>query len=806
MDSRTLHILEFDKIIALLSARAQSAPGRELCEALLPSPEIAEVSVRQSQTDDAVRILLAKGTPPLTGLSDVRPAASRAVAGAVLNCSELLRIAALLRGAARLKAFVPAHSGNAGIVQDVNSLYEAMSRLAPAPDLEHAISNAILGEDEISDRASPELYSIRRRIREAQSKVKDILERLIRSNSRALQEQLVTMRGERYVVPVRSEFRSELPGIVHDVSSSGSTLFVEPLAVVEANNRIRELMSEEREEIERILSALSAMTAEKTDEIALDVSTMAWIDFQTAKARLAIDQRAMPPLLNSDGKIRLRAARHPLIPRNQVVPIDFYIGFEFHTLVITGPNTGGKTVALKTCGLLSLMAQAGLQIPAQERSEIAVFQEILADIGDEQSIEQSLSTFSSHMSNLVTITRRASPGTLVLVDELGSGTDPSEGAALAISILDHLRSRGCVTVATTHYKELKGYAIETPGVENACCEFDTETLRPTYRLLIGVPGVSNAFIISGKLGLDDQIIQAARERISEEGMRFEELLQDVVKSHAESRQMRDETLAIKESARKDAELAETARIEIEQKRSTFLQKAREEARLELASYVEEADRLLDEIRDALKGQNMESAERLAADARRKMRETLRSVEGEIGRATLGAFDPAAVPEKILVGETYFAVSLNMEGRVVDGPDSRDCYTLVSGAIKATVPRGALRIPAPPAENRKGARARAASASPGVRKGASVTMSKALTFQSEIQLLGMTVSEAIATLDKYIDEAVMTGAHGVRIVHGKGTGALRTAVTQFLRKDARIKTFRLGAYGEGDSGVTLAEIK
>ncbi len=800
MDSRTLHILEFDKIVAMLATRAQSAPGRELCEALLPTSSIGEVTESQSNTDDAVRILLAKGTPPLTGLSDVRPTASRAAAGAMLSCAELMRIAALLRGAARLKAFVP--SGSDGS----NAVYGAMARLAPVPDLEQAISIAILGEDEVSDRASPELYSIRRKIRDAQAKVKEILDRIVRSNARILQEQLVTMRGDRYVVPVRAEYRGELTGIVHDVSSSGSTLFIEPIAVVEANNRIRELLSQEQDEIERILTALSARTAERIDDLTLDVSTMAWIDFQTAKARLAIDQKAMPPLLNTEGRIRLRGARHPLIPRDRVVPIDFHIGYEFHTLVITGPNTGGKTVALKTCGLLSLMALAGLQIPAQERSEISVFEEILADIGDEQSIEQNLSTFSSHMSNIVAITRRAAPGTLVLVDELGSGTDPSEGAALAISILDHLRSHGCVTVATTHYKELKGYAIETPGVENACCEFDTETLRPTYRLLIGVPGVSNAFVISGKLGLGADIIAAARERISEEGMRFEELLQDVEKTHSESRRMRDETLAIRDAAKRDADQAETLRSEIEQKRTTYLQKAREEARQELASYLEEADKLLDEIRAALNGQNMEAAEKLASEARRRMRETLRGVESEIGRATLHAYDPSAVPEKITIGETYYAVSLNIEGRVVEGPDNRDCFTLVSGSVKATVPRAALRMPA---QNRSEVRKRAgrlAEASGGTRKGASATLSKAMTFQTEIQLLGLTVNDAVTTLDKYLDEAVMTGSHVVRIVHGKGTGALRSAVTQFLRKDSRVKTFRLGAYGEGDSGVTLAELK
>ncbi|NLN46068.1 MAG: endonuclease MutS2 [Clostridiaceae bacterium] len=800
MEQRTLHILEYDKIIAMLATRALSGPGRVLCEALLPTSAVDEAMERQSNTDDAVRILLAKGTPPFSGLTDLRPTAARAVAGAVLGCKELMQIAALLRGAARLQAFVPSEPGE-------NRVYAAMGRLLPVPSLEQAISMAIIGEDELSDRASPALYSIRRRIRDAQAKVKEILDRIVRTHPRILQEQLVTMRGDRYVVPVRAEYRNELSGIVHDVSSSGSTLFVEPIAVVEANNKIRELMSQEAEEIERILAALSAQAAEHADAISVNVSTMAWIDFQIAKARLAFDMKAMPPVLNTEGKIRLRGARHPLIPHEQVVPIDFHIGYAFRTLVITGPNTGGKTVALKTCGLLCLMAAAGLQIPAQEHSEVSLFDEILADIGDEQSIEQNLSTFSSHMSNIVNITRRAARGTLVLVDELGSGTDPSEGAALAISILDHLRTHGCVTVATTHYKELKGYAIETPEVENACCEFDTETLRPTYRLLIGVPGVSNAFVISGKLGLGASIIEAAKQRISEEGMRFEELLQDVEKSHAASLRMRDETLAIRNVAKQEAERVETLRLELEQKRAGYLQTAREEARRELAAYLQEAETLLDQAREALRSQDSEAAEHLAAEARKGLRDTLRTVEGEIGRATLDAYDPAAIPDKIVVGQTYYAASLHIEGKVVNGPDARDCFTLVSGSVKATVPRSSLRLPGRTREKEKRTpRGSAASSAQGRRRSPVAAMSRAMTFQSEIQLLGLTVDEALATLDKYLDEAVLSGAHGVRIVHGKGTGALRSAVSQFLRKDTRVQTFRLGAYGEGDSGVTLAELK
>ncbi len=798
MDTRTRKILEYDKIIDQLVSRAHSLPGREMCASLTPSTSVDEAGSRQRDTDDAVQVLLAKGTPPLSGLTDARPLAARAVAGAMLSCKELMQTSALLRAVARLQAFIPSSATE-------NRLYAAMARLIPVPPLVQAIDGAIISEEELSDRASPELYNIRRRIRDAQAKVKEILERIVRSQARVLQEQLITMRGDRYVVPVRAELRNELQGIVHDVSSSGSTLFVEPIAVVEANNRIREWRAREQEEIERILAALSAQVAVHADEIAVDVATMTWIDFQVAKARLAFDMKAMPPRLNDTGRIVLKGARHPLIPHDQVVPIDFHIGTQFRTLVITGPNTGGKTVALKTCGLLSLMAAAGLQIPAREHSELSLFDEILADIGDEQSIEQSLSTFSSHMSQLVAITRRAGRGTLVLVDELGAGTDPSEGAALAISILEHLRARGCVTVATTHYKELKGYAIETPGVENACCEFDTETLRPTYRLLIGVPGVSNAFAISGKLGLAPSIIEAARKRMSEEGMRFEELLQEVERSHAASIQMRDETTALHAAAKQEHEQALHVRQELERKRADYLQRAREEARRELVAYLDEAETLLAEAKQAMQAQEAAAASELALAVRKGLREQMRAVEDQIGRATLDAYDPGGVPETIEMGGVYYAASLQMEGKVVEGPDARDCYTLVSGAIRATIPRSMLRMP-DSARAKKKARAASIGNRRSGRGGQVAVPSKAMTFRPEIHLLGLTVEEALVALDKHLDESVLAGAHAVRIVHGKGTGALRAAISQFLRKDARVSSFRLGSYGEGDSGVTQAELK
>jgi DNA mismatch repair protein MutS2 len=514
MDGRSQTILEYDKILSELMDLAHSEPGAELCAALQPSPDLATVQRRQAETADAVRLILEKGVLPLGGVSEIRPAVQRARSGAVLAIRELLHLNAFLAAVDRVRAAIPEDGPGERIV------YGLMAQLRPDRSLKNRLNTCIAGEDELYDQASSELASLRRRIRQAQSEVKERLQRLVRSQARALQEPLVTLRGDRYVVPVRSEYRSSIPGLVHDTSASGSTLFIEPLPVVELNNHIRELMGLEREEIERILVELSGMVAQSADLLIADANILAELDFIMAKGRLSLKEDAMMPQVNDSGRIRLQAARHPLIPRDRVVPIHFELGIRFNTLVITGPNTGGKTVALKTCGLFCLMAMAGLQIPAQDGSEVSVFDQVLADIGDEQSIEQDLSTFSAHMRNIIQITRQARPRTLVLLDELGSGTDPSEGAALAIAILDFLRSHDCRTVATTHYKELKGYALNTAGVENACCEFDSETLRPTYRLLIGVPGVSNAFAISLRLGLDEAIIAEARALLSEEGQRF----------------------------------------------------------------------------------------------------------------------------------------------------------------------------------------------------------------------------------------------------------------------------------------------
>jgi DNA mismatch repair protein MutS2 len=798
MDSRSLAILEYDKIIHELAGQAQTALGREFCDALQPSDDLAEVTSRQEATDDAVKLILEKAALPFVGIHDIRPSIRRAASDAQLSCGELMKIGSFLHGVDRLKSHLP---GDASLDRII---FQLLAQLRPARDLASRLDEAIAGEDELADRASPQLASLRRRIREAQEEVKDSLARILRSHAKTLQDQLVTLRGDRYVVPVKAEHRGEIPGIVHDISSSGQTLFIEPIAVVELNNKIRELMGLEQEEVDRILWELSALVAGFADLLAADAAIVAELDFLMAKGRLALKMKAMPPRINADGRIRLRAARHPLIPADRVVPIDFELGYFFQTLVITGPNTGGKTVSLKTCGLLCLMAMAGLQIPAREASEISLFKQVLADIGDEQSIEQDLSTFSSHLRNIIRICDAAGPRTLVLLDELGSGTDPSEGAALAIAILDYLRQRGCQTVATTHYKELKGYALRTPDVENACCEFDTDTLRPTYRLLIGVPGVSNAFAISRRLGLPDGIIQQARSLISEEGIRFEELIQNVERSRSETEKAREESIRLRDELVRQTRLLAEEREQVAERSRQVVHKAREEARESYAEALQEIEQMLADLRGLEKEQNLAENQKLVEQARQQIRLKLSQVEGDIGRATLTAGGQPLEPGQISRGGTYYAPAIGVTGKIVAGPDNRGQYILQSGSLKVTVAGENLRWPEMAGGTqkavKKGSHARAADHSTG-----RLTMDRKLNMGSEIQLLGQTVEEAVSNLDKFIDDAVLAGMQSIRIVHGKGTGALRSAVHQHLKRDKRVKTFRLGAYGEGDSGVTLAEL-
>lgn len=795
IDERTKRILEYDKIINDLASLSATEPGRELCLELGPSNNYEEVLYRQKTTDDAVKIILEKSVPPLSGFVEIRPILMRVQSQASLSCNELLKVGQFLRAASKLRGFLPASSDK----YNENTVYQTILKIMPVQTLEQSISYAIAGEDELFDHASQALSNIRRKIKDTQAEVKSHLERIVRNNPKSLQEQLITLRGNRYVVPVRSDHRSDIPGIVHDTSSSGATLFIEPYPVIEANNKIREYLSEERDEIERILIELSQEVYEHTDTLIEDARIAAIIDFTVAKARQAINMKAMPPTVNIDGKVRLLSARHPLIPKERVVPITIEIGYDFETLVITGPNTGGKTVSLKTCGLFCLMAMSGLQIPAKENSSVSIFDTIIADIGDEQSIEQNLSTFSSHMSNLVKIVTEAGPSTLVLVDELGSGTDPSEGAALAISILEFLQSHQCTTIATTHYKELKIYAIRTPRVENACCEFDVETLQPTFKLLIGIPGVSNAFSISRRLGLPDAIINRAKEFLSQEEIEFEKVIADTEQSRKTAMLLEQQARTLLNNAKIEADAAVTVRKELEAKKKEILLKAREEAKEYIEEAYIESQSYIDDMKKLIKEQDLIESRKRLDETRSLLKSKRTQLENEIGKTTLNSYKRDGEIIQILLGETYFTSALGISGMLVEFTDTKGNCVLMNGNKRVTVPTSSLR----PIKSDDDT---------GVKKNdmrkrtmSSMTMSKKMTMGTEIKLLGLTVDEACELLDKFIDDAVLTGIHSIRIVHGKGTGALRSAITQQLKRDKRVQSFRLGEYGEGDSGVTIAQL-
>ncbi len=798
---KELKTLEFDKIRERLTSYAKSAYGREICEGLYPSGDFDEVSVRCAETQDTLRFFELFGQIPLSGLCDIRGAVSYADNGGTLSMKDLLDTACFLRAVARICAI------NVGQNPPANVFLDRVHLLVPNHALEKDISFCIISEEEMNDRASDELYHLRKKIRDAQAGIREILEKIIRKNPNALQEQLVTLRDDRYVVPVKAEKRSEIPGIVHDTSSSGQTVFIEPLAVVEANNRIREWLSAEKEEMNRILVSFSSRVSDTAALIRADMALIAEIDFFSAKANLAVAMKGSVPLLNREGKIKLRKARHPLIPEKEVVPIDFEVGERFRTLVVTGPNTGGKTVSLKTCGLLTLMTMAGLAIPCLDHSEVAIFDKVLADIGDEQSIEQSLSTFSSHMRNLVTILSEADESTLVLVDELGSGTDPSEGAALAIAILDEFRKKGSVTVATTHYKELKGYAIMTEGVENACCEFDTETLSPTYRLLIGLPGVSNAFVISRKLGLPGEIIDSAQAVLSQEGIRFEELLSSAEQNNRESEKLKKEIRDMRDLVKKQTVELEKEKSEIDNLRKKILQEARAEKQAILDEALLECDQMLHEVKVSKKTAKLDDTEQKLRTIRNNLRAGLEDLEAESSDRGVKAV-PGQKPDEIRPGALYYSDTLGVTGVLVKAPDSRGNCVIASGSVRLAVSAESLRYPneeetkmTAQAPVKKSHRTAASTLSSSDK----LRLRKASETMSELMLIGKTTDEATAELDHYLDDCVLSGISVIRIVHGKGSGALRSAVARHLRSDKRVKKFRLGSVGEGEDGVTIAEL-
>lgn len=787
MNKKTFRILEFDKIIEQLAALADSEPGKRLCLRLTPKSDPDKIRLMQKQTSDALARLLRGGSTSFGSNKDIGFITKHLSIGGSLNSEELLLLAGLLENAARVKQYDRSED-------QTDSLSEFFNALEPLTNLSTEVRRCILGPDEFADDASPALKDIRRKINHTQDKIHSQLNSMVNGSLRTyLMDAVITMRGDRYCLPVKAEYKSHVPGMVHDQSSTGSTFFIEPAAIVDLNNKLKELAIAEKEEISKILLALSAEFMPYAETIGENARLMTRLDFIFAKGRLALEQNATEPDFSDNTCIHIRKGRHPLLNKKTVVPIDIYLGEGFDQLIITGPNTGGKTVSLKTVGLLSLMAQSGLHIPALDRSKMRIFKNVFADIGDEQSIEQSLSTFSSHMTNIVSILQHADSDSLCLFDELCSGTDPTEGAALAISILKKLHKQHVFTMATTHYSELKLYALSADGVENASCEFDVETLSPTYRLLIGIPGKSNAFAISQKLGLSADIIGHAKEQLSNEDQHFEDVLANleknrltIEKEQAEIDAYKKEITELKEQLQKKQEKTDAARERI-------LKEANEEARDILQKAKDVAD---ETIRNFHKYGN--------ATPMKEMEKQRQKVGKEVARKNAKlSIQPQAKPagtltaKDLTLGQKVKVHSLGVEGYVTSLPDGKGNLFVQCGIIKSKVNIRDLSL----------SREEEITIPTRLRSQSSrIKMSKSLSVSTEINLLGMTCDEAISALDKYLDDAYVAHLPSVRIVHGKGTGALRKAVSDHLRRQSYIKSFRLGEFGEGDAGVTIAEFK
>ena len=784
MDKHT-KALELDKILEMVAEECSSQDGAQLARELEPVHTAAEAQWLLGETDAAFVAMAKYGAPSFYGMKNVTNPLRRAQAGGGLGLRELLDIGATLRTIRGLTQWW----GKSGNV--TTALTPRFEVLAPNKYLEEKIFTCIVNEEEVADNASPALASIRRKIRAASQRVRDQLDKLIHSQAhqKHLQESIVTQRGGRYVVPVKAEFRGEVPGLVHDTSASGATVFVEPMSVVEANNEIRVLRSDEQDEIARILLELSGEAGSFADSIIESYHYAVELDLIFAKAQVAYKMKAVVPQVGEDGKIGLHAARHPLIAKEKVVPTDITLGVEFDTLIITGPNTGGKTVALKTIGLLTLMAMCGLMIPAGEGSRVAVFRHILADIGDEQSIEQSLSTFSSHMVNIIHIFEVADNSSLILLDELGAGTDPVEGAALAEAIIQELRGRGVRLACTTHYAELKAYAIQTPGVENGSCEFDVATLRPTYRLLIGVPGKSNAFAITQRLGMDTAIVDRARELVSREGNAFEQV---VGRLEEDRRKMEDELEALRASAaqaKANAEASQRLKDEAEAQAKKEIDRARQEAAQIVQKTRQRADALVGELEELRRQKNKQ----LSAEQKARLRSGLKELESSSDPVHQRRDDNYVLPRPLVVGDEVLLYDIDKEATVLELP--KDGTVLVqAGIIKTRVPLGNVRL---------------LSKRQLKKKNPTRTVTKNVSTpetSSSLDLRGQTVEEALMEVDNFLDRASRMHLSQVTIIHGKGTGALRTAVQQHLRRCSQVKSFRLGTYGEGESGVTIADLK
>lgn len=793
MNTKVLTTLEYNKIIDLLTEKADSEPGKKLCRDLVPSTDLSTIRTAQRETKDALARLFRIGSTSFGSNRDLGFSIRSLEIGSSLSMSELLKLASFLDNVSRIKTY--GKKEREDLPND--SLDAYFEGLTPMTQLANEINRCILSEEEMADDASPKLKSIRRSKLSTNEKIHSQLTSMVNGAYRTfLQDAVITMRDNRYCIPVKAEYKSQVSGMVHDQSSTGSTFFIEPAAVVNLNNQLKELDLQEQGEIEVILGDLSSQAAVHTSELAADQKIMTTLDFIFAKAKLAMEQNATEPIFNTEHYIQIRKGRHPLLDKKKAVPIDVRLGKDFDLLVITGPNTGGKTVSLKTVGLFTLMGQAGLHIPALDRSELSIFSEVYADIGDEQSIEQSLSTFSSHMTRVVHILQHADADSLCLFDELGAGTDPTEGAALAIAILNYLHDRGIRTMATTHYSELKIYALSTNFVENACCEFDVETLRPTYRLLIGIPGKSNAFAISSKLGLSDEIIHAAKEQISKEDESFEDVIADLEQSRVTIEKEQQEIAEYKERIRTLQEQLQKKNEKIDQAKDKILRDANEKARAILQEAKDVADETIRDFNKAGASADIKELEK----KRQKVRDKINEKNGKLalGNTQKKPADQKTVdPKKLKKGDSVKIISMNLKGIVNTLPDARGNLFVQCGIMRMQtnvndlVPVKEETITAPALQRTNTGK---------------LKMSKSFSVSSEINLLGCTVDEAIAKLDKYLDDAYLAHLPSVRVVHGKGTGALRSAVQSHLKRLKYVKEYRLGEYGEGDAGVTIVTFK
>lgn len=785
MKERTLRILEFNKVKNKLRSYAVTNGGKELIDGLSPYGSIFEVEKKLEETNEALDILIRKGNPPFEGLHETKEELERAGKGGTLNPGQLLKIGGMLRCSRRFKEYVSRKEEEVAY----KNLEDLAYILVPIKNLENEIETSIISEEEISDKASGTLYNIRRSLKEKNSSVREKINSIVRANSKYLQDSLYTMRGDRYVIPVKAEHKGAVPGLVHDQSSTGATLFIEPMSLVNLNNEIKELMLKEKAEIERILSELSAKVYENIDALRSNANILRELDFIFAKGKYASSLNAIKPSIRNDRSFDILGGKHPLIDPKVVVPSDIYLGKDFTTLMITGPNTGGKTVTLKTVGLLHLMALSGLLIPAKDGSSIGFYKDIFADIGDEQSIEQSLSTFSSHMTNIVSILSEASFDSLVLFDELGSGTDPAEGAALAVAIIETLSKRGSRIIATTHYSELKGYALKTVGVENASVEFDVETLRPTYRLLIGIPGKSNAFEISKRLGLDEDVIVKAKDFMSEENLQFEDLIRDLQEKSIIANRDAREAKRIKEEAEILKKKYDEKLKKLDTVRDKVYDEARKEAKDIIARAKDEADEIVKAMRELEKMGIAEGGRNRLEEERRKLKVSLEEKEAAMIKSRENSGEAIT---KVSLGMEAFLPSLNQRVVIISTPDNKGEVQVEAGIMKINVKLKDLRkVPEEPIKKEK------------KKREVKLNMK---SVDSRIDLRGMDSEEACYRTDKYLDEAYLGNLGEVTIVHGKGTGILRKAINDMLKRHPHVKSYRLGVYGEGGDGVTIVELK